>query len=66
MDAISILKRMHENVKTQVEELLQAYNPFEARAYWRHMQRVPARVDSGEVCPPSSRTRGTCGRGFTR
>ena len=62
MNAISILKQMHENVKTQLEQVLHVYNPFEAGAYSRQVQRVPARVDSGEVCPRSTWTRGTCGR----
>jgi len=61
MDAISILKQMHENLKTQIEELLHAYNPFEVRAYCRQVQRVPARLDPLEVYSRATRARRTCG-----
>jgi hypothetical protein len=64
MDAISSRKQMHANLRTQLEELLHVYSPFEVRAYWRQVQCVPARLDPGEVRPRSVSTRHTCG--FTR
>ena len=38
MDAILILKQMHEDVKGQLEELLHTYYPFQAQEYWRELQ----------------------------
>ena len=63
LDAILILKQMHEDVKGQFEELLHTYYPFQAQELWRQLQPVlnrheqieetyvygPLRRDSGAV-----------------
>jgi iron-sulfur cluster repair protein YtfE (RIC family) len=38
VDAILILKQMHEDVKGQFEELLHTYYPFQAQEFWRELQ----------------------------
>jgi iron-sulfur cluster repair protein YtfE (RIC family) len=40
LDAILILKQMHEDVKGQFEELLHTYYPFQAQELWRQLQPV--------------------------
>jgi hemerythrin superfamily protein len=38
VDAILILKQMHEDVKRQFEEFLHMYNPLQAHEFWRELQ----------------------------
>jgi hypothetical protein len=40
VDAILILKQMHEDMKGQFEELLLTYYPFQAQEFWRELQPV--------------------------
>jgi iron-sulfur cluster repair protein YtfE (RIC family) len=40
LDAILILKQMHDDVKGKVEELLHTYYPFQAQELWRQLQPV--------------------------
>lgn len=63
LDAILILKQMHEDLKGQFEELLHTYYPFHAQELWRQRQPVlnrheqieetyvygPLRQDSGAM-----------------
>jgi hypothetical protein len=38
VDAILILKHMHEDVKSELDELLHTDNPFQAQEFWRELQ----------------------------
>jgi Hemerythrin HHE cation binding domain len=48
VDALLILKQMHEDLKGQFEELLRTYYPFQAQEFWRELQPVLKRHEQIE------------------